>query len=49
MRTLVFIRVYLCSSTPPGGNRYRSGYLGNFGGNMDYNQLREGATVYLPV
>ena len=34
---------------PPGGNQYRSGYLGSFGGNMDYNQLREGATVYLPV
>ncbi len=34
---------------PAGGARYRSGYLGDFGGNMDYNQLREGATVYLPV
>lgn len=34
---------------PPGGNQYRSGYLGNYGGNMDYNQLREGTTVYLPV
>ena len=30
--------------------QYRSGFLGNgFGGNMDYNQLREGVTVYLPV
>src|SRR5215471_7543023 len=26
-----------------------AGYLGNFGGNMDFNQLVEGATVYLPV
>jgi amidase len=34
---------------PPGGNQYRSGFLGNYGGNMDYNQLREGTTVYLPV
>jgi amidase len=34
---------------PGGGNRFRSGYLGDYGGNMDYNQLREGVTVYLPV
>jgi amidase len=34
---------------PQGGMQYRSGFLGNFGGNMDYNQLREGVTVYLPV
>ncbi len=34
---------------PGGGNRYRSGYLGNFGGNMDYNQVQEGITIYLPV
>jgi acetamidase/formamidase len=34
---------------PPRGNQYRSGYLDSFGGNMDYNQLREGVTVYLPV
>ena len=34
---------------PPGGAQFRSGYLGSFGGNMDYNQLREGITVYLPV
>jgi amidase len=34
---------------PPGGNQYRSGFLGSYGGNMDYNQLREGITVYLPV
>lgn len=34
---------------PPGGAQFRSGYLGSFGGNMDYNQLREGVTVYLPV
>lgn len=34
---------------PSGGARYRSGYLGGYGGNMDYNQLREGVTVFLPV
>jgi len=34
---------------PGGGNQYRSGSLGHYGGNMDYNQLREGVTVYLPV
>ena len=34
---------------PQGGNRFRSGYLGSFGGNMDYNQVREGVTIYLPV
>jgi acetamidase/formamidase len=34
---------------PPAGMQYRSGFLGSFGGNMDYNQLREGVTVYLPV
>jgi len=34
---------------PGGGMRYRSGFLGGYGGNMDYNQVREGVTVYLPV
>jgi amidase len=34
---------------PPGGAQYRSGFLGSYGGNMDYNQMREGITVYLPV
>src|SRR5215471_16868761 len=34
---------------PPAGAEYRSGFLGHFGGNMDYNQLREGVSVYLPV
>jgi amidase len=34
---------------PQGEMRYRSGFLGSYGGNMDYNQLREGITVYLPV
>ena len=34
---------------PPGDMVYRSGFLGAFGGNMDYNELREGVTLYLPV
>ena len=28
---------------------FRSGSLGDFGGNMDYNQFGEGVTIYLPV
>jgi amidase len=34
---------------PPGGQSFRSGNLGSYGGNMDYNQFREGVTLYLPV
>ena len=34
---------------PPGHQAFRSGNLGNYGGNMDYNQLREGVTLYMPV
>lgn len=34
---------------PPAHQSFRSGNLGSYGGNMDYNQLREGTTVYLPV
>lgn len=34
---------------PPGEMSFRSGYLGAWGGNMDFSQLVEGATVYLPV
>ncbi len=34
---------------PPARQSFRTGYLGSFGGNMDYNQMREGTTVYLPV
>lgn len=39
-----------CIGVAPNGHQvYRSGNLGNYGGNMDYNQLQEGTTVYLPV
>jgi acetamidase/formamidase len=34
---------------PPGHQALRSAYPGPFGGNMDYNQTREGTTIYLPV
>jgi len=34
---------------PPDKQSVRSGWLGSYGGNMDYNGLREGATLYLPV
>ena len=34
---------------PQGESSIRTTDSGNFGGNMDYNQLREGTTVYLPV
>ncbi len=39
-----------CIGVAPGGKEsFRSGRLGNYGGNLDYNQIREGTTVYLPV
>jgi acetamidase/formamidase len=34
---------------PPGRDVIRTADSGIFGGNMDYNQIREGTTVYLPV
>jgi acetamidase/formamidase len=34
---------------PPNKQSFRSGWLGAWGGNMDYNCLREGTTLYLPV
>ena len=34
---------------PPANQAFRSGWLGSWGGNMDYSGLREGVTVYLPV
>lgn len=34
---------------PPGGMAYRTAYQGNYGGNLDYNRLRQGSIVYLPV
>lgn len=37
------------ASAPPGDQAYRGTDLGPFGGNMDYNQMGEGVTLYLPV
>jgi acetamidase/formamidase len=34
---------------PPAHQSFRTGFLGSYGGNMDYNQIQEGTTVYLPV
>jgi amidase len=34
---------------PPAHQSFRTGFLGAYGGNMDYNQMQEGSTVYLPV
>ncbi len=34
---------------PEGKQSFDSGNLGAYGGNLDYNQIREGTTVYLPV
>jgi amidase len=34
---------------PPAHQAMRTGFLGSYGGNMDYNQMREGTTLYLPV
>ena len=36
-------------ATGPGGPAPRTGDSGNFGGNMDFNEVTEGATLYLPV
>jgi amidase len=39
-----------CIATAPAGDQvYRGTDLGPFGGNMDYNQMGEGVTLYLPV
>jgi acetamidase/formamidase len=36
-------------ATDPSGPAPRTGDSGNFGGNMDFNEVIEGATLYLPV
>jgi acetamidase/formamidase len=39
-----------CIGVPPGGEfTPTSGPAGSYGGNLDYNEVREGATVLLPV
>jgi acetamidase/formamidase len=37
------------SVAPPGEEQYRGTDLGNFGGNLDYNDNVEGTTLYFPV
>jgi acetamidase/formamidase len=34
---------------PSASQSFRAGYLGDWGGNMDYNQIGEGTSVFLPV
>jgi acetamidase/formamidase len=34
---------------PPDKQTFQAGWLGSWGGNMDYNGIREGVSVYLPV
>jgi amidase len=34
---------------PPNRQAFQSGNLGRYGGNMDYNQIREGTTLYFAV
>ena len=34
---------------PPDMQKFQAGWLGGWGGNMDFNSIREGVTVYLPV
>lgn len=34
---------------PPANQAFRSGWLGSWGGNMDYSGVKEGTTIYLPV
>lgn len=37
------------SVAPPGEEQYRGTDLGVFGGNMDFNEIAEGTTLYFPV
>jgi acetamidase/formamidase len=37
------------ATAPPDKQGFRTGWLGSWGGNMDYNGMREGTTLYLPV
>jgi acetamidase/formamidase len=34
---------------PSNGMAFRTAFQGTYGGNLDYNRIREGTTVYLPV
>jgi amidase len=48
--TVPILAMIGCIGTAPAGDQvYRGTDLGPFGGNMDYNQMGEGVTLYLPV
>ncbi len=48
--TVPILTMIGCLATAPAGSQsYRAVDLGPFGGNMDYNQMGEGMTLYLPV
>jgi acetamidase/formamidase len=48
--TIPLLPMIGCIATaPPNGVATRAVDLGTFGGNMDYNQMGEGMTLYLPV
>jgi amidase len=48
--TVPILAMIGCIGTAPAGEQvYRGTDLGPFGGNMDYNQMGEGVTLYLPV
>jgi amidase len=48
--TVPILAMIGCIGTAPAGDQaYRGTDLGPFGGNMDYNQMGEGVSLYLPV
>jgi amidase len=48
--TVPILAMIGCIGTAPAGDQvFRGTDLGPFGGNMDYNQMGEGVTLYLPV
>ena len=48
--TVPILAMIGCIATAPAGDQvYRGTDLGPFGGNMDYNRMGEGVTLYLPV
>jgi acetamidase/formamidase len=49
LRVQILAMIGCIATAPPGDQVYRGTDLGPFGGNMDYNQMGEGVTLYLPV
>lgn len=48
-RVPIFPMLGCIATAPPGSQSRRANELGPYGGNMDYNQMVEGTTLYLPV